>query len=376
MKGHKRKKIGQIVRNMLWLRAAGRCEFRGCNKCLWLDKLTKNPCNLADIAHIVSDSPDGPRGDEVRSPQLAGKIENLMLLCRDHHKIVDSKKLVSQYPESLLQDMKKAHESRIKRVTDIKEEMEVHTVYCSCAIDKTLPQAGYAGLINHALMPNYYPAEENPIEIAWTFFQEGDWKKYWEDENRKLVTFCKERVLAPLEHWKNKRIALFAIGPMPLLVKLGSMLNDKMPVDVYQKHRDTDSWDWGNDVPVQFIVNPPDDTSKDPALVFSLSYDITDRVRNFYGANSSIWEFRIDSPNNDFLKSRKQLADFRKKAYEVLDVISHRTQKQSIKVFMSMPVACAVELGRVRMPKADLRLDLYDYNRKYSEKDEYALTIG
>ncbi len=91
MKGHKRTKIGPIVSNMLWLRAAGRCEFRGCNKRLWLDDLTKDPCNLANIAHIVSDSPDGPRGDTVRSPQLAGKIENLMLLCRDHHKVIDSK---------------------------------------------------------------------------------------------------------------------------------------------------------------------------------------------------------------------------------------------------------------------------------------------
>ena len=374
MKGHKRTKIGPIVSNMLWLRAAGRCEFRGCNKRLWLDDLTKDPCNLANIAHIVSDSPDGPRGDTVRSPQLAGKIENLMLLCRDHHKVIDSKELVPQYSEDLLQNMKIAHESRIEMVTGIKEEKAVHTVACAATIGETLPPID-ANELNRALLLDFYPAEERPIEICWTFFEEGDWNKYWKDEEKKIVTQCRCRILDQIGAWPNKRIALFAIGPMPLLVKLGSMLNDKIPVEVYQKHRKPDTWAWQVGNPVDYIINAPQDYSGEPVLVFSLSYDITDRVKKYYGDGASIWELRIDSPDNDFLRSREQLEDFSRTVYDILADIKLKTRKERVKVFMSMPVACAVKLGRVWMKKADVALDLYDYNARYSEKDEYALTI-
>ena len=50
------------LQNELWARAAGRCEFRGCNKLLYKDDLTQKRSNLAIISHIVAFSPDGPRG--------------------------------------------------------------------------------------------------------------------------------------------------------------------------------------------------------------------------------------------------------------------------------------------------------------------------
>jgi hypothetical protein len=40
-----------------------------------------------------------------------------------------------------------------------------------------------------------------------------------------------------------------------------------------------------------------------------------------------------------------------------------------------MPVACAVELGRIRMPKADSRWMIFDYNNKHG-KFVHALDIG
>lgn len=371
---NKRTSISTNIKNMLWLRAAGRCEFRGCNRRLWLDDLTKNPCNQANIAHIVSDSPDGPRGDAVRSPLLAGDINNLMLLCRDHHGYIDSTDNVSDYPVGLLLQMKKDHESRMEIVCGIKEEMGAHTVACSASIGDTQPPLD-ANMLNRALLPDYYPVDERPIEIGWTFFKEGDWNKYWESEEDKLVTQCRCRILDQIDSWPNKRIALFAMGPMPLLVRLGTILNDKLSVEVYQKHRKPDTWAWQDESPVDYIVNAPQDYSKDPVLVFSLSYDITDRVKKYYGAGASVWEFRIDFPDNDFLRAKSQLEEFSKKVYEVLADIKLKAQKERVKVFMSMPVACAIELGRVWMKKADVALDLYDYNTSYSEKDEYALTI-
>lgn len=65
-----RPKFPVWLQNELWARAAGRCEFRGCNELLYLDQLTKKRSNVSAISHIVAYSPDGPRGHLLRSKQL------------------------------------------------------------------------------------------------------------------------------------------------------------------------------------------------------------------------------------------------------------------------------------------------------------------
>ncbi len=83
----------------LWVRAGGRCEFHGCNDYLLQDKLTTNYAKLADIAHIVAHSKDGPRGDDPLALNMRNKIDNLFLACTKHHRMIDNKALVSQYPK-------------------------------------------------------------------------------------------------------------------------------------------------------------------------------------------------------------------------------------------------------------------------------------
>ena len=74
----KRPAIPENVKRELWIKSGGRCEFRGCNKYLYKDGVTKQPRNLANIAHIVSWTPTGPRGNQ-NSEKLATDISNLML---------------------------------------------------------------------------------------------------------------------------------------------------------------------------------------------------------------------------------------------------------------------------------------------------------
>ena len=62
-------------------------------------------------------------------------------------------------------------------------------------------------------------------------------------------------------------------------------------------------------------------------------------------------------------------------AREVLAEINASSQADSIKVFMAMPAACAVELGRVWMPKADKKLVLFDKNNAVDVDDIETITI-
>lgn len=61
--GEKRPTIPEKIKRQLWVKAGGRCEFRGCNKYLFEDEVTRQPKNISNIAHIVSWTPTGPRGN-------------------------------------------------------------------------------------------------------------------------------------------------------------------------------------------------------------------------------------------------------------------------------------------------------------------------
>src|SRR5215213_5439550 len=114
------------TRCVIWARAAGRCHFPGCNKSLIGDLIANNEdANVGFIAHIVAETPGGPRGDPVLSPQSEDDPNNLMLLCGPHHKLVDVDEK-DAYPIQRLHDIKAAHEDRIRTVTDIAADRASH----------------------------------------------------------------------------------------------------------------------------------------------------------------------------------------------------------------------------------------------------------
>jgi hypothetical protein len=127
--------------------------------------------------------------------------------------------------------------------------------------------------------------------------------------------------------------------------------------------REPQGWKWADETrDINFIVNRPPQASGAPALVLSLSATITpDRVRKVLGAEASIWEMTLPVPHNDWLGTRNQLRAFREAMRPLLDQIKAiHGQTTGLHIFPAMPVATAIELGRVRMPKADMPWCIYD----------------
>jgi hypothetical protein len=102
------------------------------------------------------------------------------------------------------------------------------------------------------------------------------------------------------------------------------------------------------------------------ALKFELSATITDdRIKTVLGNNCEIWSIRHSNPNNDYIRSKNDLRDFRKIMRTAFDKIKAKHgQDAELNIFPAMPVSTAIELGRVWMPKADLPMIIYDQNYK------------
>lgn len=362
------------VKRALWFAAHGRCEFAGCNKRLDINGVTMEECNISNMAHIIGDSSDGPRGDAKKSAELAHDVSNLMLLCPDCHKLIDHEG-VEKYSVDVLRAMKKTHEERIWRVTGIQPEKKSLVVVYGAKIGTDTPYFNKDILFN-TIFPDRYPVNLTPVEIQMkqSTIQDGE-PEFWYIEEKQIERLCKEKVIEPMERGEVPHISLFALAPQPLLVKLGTVLNDKFHVSVYQKHRIPDEWRWQDeDSKNDIVLVEPKDKTKEPVLVIALSANaIKERIAKRFGDTASIWIITCKIPGNDMLRNRSQLDQFNRIARRVMDLMkTSNPDADCIKIFMAAPVACAIELGRIRMPKADLPWVLYDYR---VEKDEDVKTI-
>jgi hypothetical protein len=152
------------VQYMLWGKAAGRCEFDGCNKPLWKSPVTQEQVNIAEKAHIYSFSEGGSRGHDAISDAEINDIRNLMLVCTECHETIDKEKDGGRYSAPLLQAWKEAHERRIELVTGIDPLKKSHILLYGARIGDQSSPLRYA-LTAPALFPDRHPADDKPLAI-------------------------------------------------------------------------------------------------------------------------------------------------------------------------------------------------------------------
>jgi hypothetical protein len=98
--------ITDRTRKILWIKAGGRCSI--CNEQLATDATGEDdPSVFGEECHIVARSPGGPRAADIAD--IDG-YDNLILLCRKHHKQVDDQR--SSFTVERLKAIKQEHENR------------------------------------------------------------------------------------------------------------------------------------------------------------------------------------------------------------------------------------------------------------------------
>ena len=355
--------IPHPIQCLLWGRAAGRCEFAGCNKPLLKSSVTQEQVNIAEKAHIHAFSGDGPRGNAGVRDEDLNSHANLMLLCHECHEKIDRKPDGGRYTVALLQAMKAAHERRVETVTAIDPSRRSHVLLYGANIGEH-PAPHLLEDAAAAMFPDRYPAEAVPLALGLVNSSAQDRSPaFWDAEATHLRTQFGRRVAERIADREIDHLSVFALAPQPLLVLLGTLLGDITPADVYQRRREPPTWAWAQPTTApEFTVIPPAATEGPPALVLSLSATITsDRIAAVLGADASIWTVTVVAPHNDLFQTREQLARFRALLRPLLDRIkATHGQTTPLHVFPAAPMSAAVEFGRIRMPKADATWLLYD----------------
>jgi SMODS-associated and fused to various effectors sensor domain len=363
----RRKALPKKIENIVWARAAGCCQYAGCNKLLIGDQVSgAASANTAYIGHIVADSPEGPRGHPVLSPNLAHDPDNLMLVCDVHHRVFD-REMVAEHPAEVLTAMKRRHEERIRTVIGIDEDLSSHVIRYAARIGTNESPVAKRDL-KWSMIPDRYPLDDGWIDLDLATLDLPDHEAdFWRAHIRNLRTGFAEKVRGRMERQEIRRLAVFGLAPIPLLIELGRLVSDIATADVRQLLRSPKGWKWDPDgPPIRFDVKRPPRTVGPVSLKLEVSAPVVDgRIHQVLGGEAAIWSIAADGAHNDIMRRPEDLAEFARLFRTTLDAIKvAHGENTVVHVFPAIPVSVAVEAGRSWQPKAHPTLNIYDQNRK------------
>lgn len=349
----------------LWARSGGVCQYPGCAHVLYRDQCVFwEAVNFGELAHNVGSSVAGPRGDAARSAALSDDPDNLLMLCRKHHKVADT--LPAEYRESTLRIWKERHEAAVLGAAQLTRGEAVFPLIVEATqIGGHAVQIDETEVVRTILGEGKAPAARPYRCILDTQAQPDDLNGYWAAQ---VHTLRDQLRLCHAEQVRNRTDAptgVFALAEMPMLMALGHAIGDKKQVRIYQYSRHVNSWAFQtpDGPPAGFKYTVPGTIDQDGvALVISLTAMIEeDRVRAILSDSVPILHFTTDSKGTELVQSEATIASFRRAFRQCLtDIENVATRAAPIHLFPCMPASLAVAAGCCVMPKVSNPIRVYD----------------
>ena len=131
--------IAPKVIKELYAKSGNYCAFPGCNMPLF------GNANLSQVCHIEGLKPDSARFNPNLSDEEANSYGNLILLCSNHHNLVDQRE--DLYKVESLRRMKCEHEALVSRLGDNSKSAEFYQklqiIFQECNFDEILLQQSF-----------------------------------------------------------------------------------------------------------------------------------------------------------------------------------------------------------------------------------------
>ena len=355
----------------LWVRSGGRCAI--CNKYL-LD--LNYDISIGEMAHIVgwSKSKKSPRGESELALDARNTVDNLILLCADHHKIVDTKELLEEFTLERLMRHKADHEKRIHHLTDLQIDSESVVLRMLGGIRGATVEVSKEHARNvvfnsdrkFAMFIDSFDKHGIEIDLQAMPDPEESWEGYW-SIGKAIIDKSLRPLIEGVEKGQVRHLSVFAMSRIPLLVYLGYNLDDKIPTTLYQKHRgDKETWMWSEEAKAETfeVVKLQENAPENVALVLSLSGSINpDELPKEILESCNVYEIKPvgTTPNRDILRNKASYENFNKTYHEFLSQleITHKSCTQ-IHLIPAIPVTAALACGRGLMRDAQPAISVYD----------------
>ena len=291
-----------------------------------------------------------------------------MLVCLEHHKLIDSKKLVSLYPEERLVKMKQCHERSMELVGEALCHDPSYLLLFTSPIKGRQKVTISKNKAVSAILSEKRPEKPDPdyihVECEYSYHD----PEYWKYTAGSLERQFRERIDNIVVQNPQAHFSVFPIAPIPLIVKLGYLMGDKIQSDVYQKRRHPDRWEWQETSSGAKFFAKSYHFSKSGngvALIVSLSGSKSDEERELFAETVNaefVYEIRASIPSVDCISSKEDLSSFWHVYQSTMDTIrTEHPEALEVAVLPVVPVSAAFEMGRRFMPGVYPKLTIYDF---------------
>lgn len=368
--------LSDLDRRILWVRAGGRCTL--CKRYLLEGDLTTVEVPLGEGAHIVGavDSEKSPRGKNPLPVDARDTVDNVMLACSACHNEADQLKATKLLDVAFLMERKREHETDVKLQTGLLRDRRTAILRMAGNIRggvMQLPrQAAAEAVIRSAKRFPYflesYDRQGIEIDLQQLPGEHPLSQHYYRLAADAIDNAVENRILPGIRNGDITHISVFAIARLPLLVHLGARLDDGSPVEIYQRHRATDSWLWPgtNDPGTDFAITVTAEhiSATEGVLITNLSgtTPTSELPHNLRGL--PIWTLTPDTgPAEDVFAHPAILDRFAATVRRYFTELegTHKSLRY-LHVFGALPLSGAVTIGRI-LKSTDLRPIVVTYDR-------------
>ncbi len=160
--------ISNKTRKILWGKSGNRCAI--CRRELILDANYKDGSSIiGEECHIIAREQNGPRGNSELSAEQRDEYDNLLLLCRVHHKQLDDQP--STYDTTLLKTIRSLHETWVQQSLTPKTSPSASQPFIIFRIDSGKQFVGLLSQVEATRFDNDELNVNDDIELIADFFQ-------------------------------------------------------------------------------------------------------------------------------------------------------------------------------------------------------------
>lgn len=365
-------KLKEIEKRKAWVRAGGVCVL--CKRYLLDGELTGLEVSLGELAHIVGqqNSAKSPRGLHPMPVEDRDTAENVLVACDSCHQEIDNQLVTGILDVDSLTEIKRQHEERIRLVSTLPDDQRTVILRVigrlrGNPVEVTRATVAETVVADARRFPSYQLSLDRlGVEVDLTGLPgEVEADEAYYDTGRKAIDEVLDlRLHEAIRSGAARHLSVFAFARLPLLVYLGSKLDDTFDVHVYQRHRETDRWQWDPTAPTRVFTAalPPLDVGTEAVLVVNVSGvideaqlppDLTDLPRIVVRPVGV-------TPDVDIIRSRATLESFRRTVRDVYAALDAHKNIKRLHVVAAAPMSAAVELGRVLDPHLHPALVVHD----------------
>lgn len=366
--------LNSAARDEVLKDAANVCMFNGCGKRVDRIGRSARPGNVGQLAHIVGSDPQGPRG-RADSHTLANKAENVMLVCYDHHRLIDVID-PEAYPIATLQEMRREHMRRVNELLDQLAWARAMPLVIRGGIAGQSPAVTFRE-ISEALesiqLSAMHPDGEHlamaAVERPEVHYGYKILSQLEPGLNR-LITACQSGSYRPAP---DNTLAVFAIHDTPVLVLAGRILGEARTAHVLQRTRGAPSpWRWTapsktkSDVDLKIAGKTTAATGASVGLLtiaLSDSYQdawIPDATCQLIAAGQMPWiSISAQKPGINIVEAPCDLEHIMKEIREGLRRLQGDFQVKEIHLIIVAPVAVAFSIGQALQPGNHLPITVF-----------------